>query len=163
MRTIFLKKYQNSERGFTLLEILLVVAAIAILAGIVIFAINPGKQLAELRNGKRQADVNLVVNALYQYFIDNPGVSQSSILNARDVSVCAEQTDMEMCDSSTCGQMNFAFLAENQKYLVALPVDPSGGITGEEYTGYYVWVNSNNRITACAPQAELGASISVTR
>ncbi len=162
MRTIFLKKYQNSERGFTLLEILLVVAAIAILAGIVIFAINPGKQLAELRNGKRQADVNLVVNALYQYVIDNNGVSLSSLIPQRDVTDCVAQTDAEICVASACGE-TLSVLTATQKYLVAIPIDPMGGILDDNYSGYYVWVNSNNRITACAPQAELGASISVTR
>ena len=63
----------KNKKAFTLLEILLVVAAIAILASIVILAINPSKQLADTRNSQRRIDVNTILNAVYQYAIDKNG------------------------------------------------------------------------------------------
>ncbi|MCX6780480.1 MAG: prepilin-type N-terminal cleavage/methylation domain-containing protein [Candidatus Magasanikbacteria bacterium] len=68
-----------NKKAFTLLEILLVVAAIAILAGIVIVAINPGKQLAQVRNAARKSDVSAVLNAVYQYSLDNDGLFPNTI------------------------------------------------------------------------------------
>jgi len=70
--------HNKQSSGFTLLEILLVVAAIAVLAGIVIVAINPGRQLGETRNTARRSDVDSVLNALYQYSLDNRGLFPSS-------------------------------------------------------------------------------------
>ncbi len=63
----------KNKNGFTLLEILLAVAALVILASIVILAINPTKQLADTRNSQRWVDVNTILNGVYQYAIDNDG------------------------------------------------------------------------------------------
>src|SRR4030065_2746270 len=70
---------EQSRSGFTLLEVLLVIAIIAILAAIVIIAINPSKQLAEARNAQRRSDINTILNAVYQYSIDNKGSIPASI------------------------------------------------------------------------------------
>lgn len=72
-------KLRKNNFAFTLLEILLVVAAIAVLAGIVIVAINPARQLAVSRNAARQSDASAILNSIYQYSLDNNGSFPASI------------------------------------------------------------------------------------
>lgn len=86
------------NHGFTLLEILLVVAAIAVLAGIVIVAINPSKQLASSRNAARQSDASAILNSIYQYSLDNNGTFPTSI----DTSLRMLGTSGSGCDVA-CG------------------------------------------------------------
>lgn len=95
------RKYYKIKTGFTLLEILLVVAAIAILAGIVVVAINPAKQLAQTRNVARRSDVSAILNAIYQYAIDNTGV----IPNTIDTNLRMLGTVNSGCDVS-CGAIS---------------------------------------------------------
>lgn len=148
---------KNIRAGFTLLEILLVVATIGILASIVIFAINPGKQLADTRNAQRKVDVNTILNAIKQYQIDNrgdlPSEGYSPTITTDSTEIC--RTDVNDCSSL----IDMQELTNNGKYLVAIPIDPSNeSISG---TGYFVKL-TNSRVTVEAPSAENGISISVT-
>ena len=148
------------KSGFTLLEILLVVAAIGILAGIVILALNPGKQLAETRNAQRQADVNTILNAVYQYAIDNDGTIPSTIPTGTSCS--GSTSTQEICHTTTCtGLVDLAVLTDLETYLVDIPTDPQGASTNG--AGYHILQSSNDRVTVCAPDAELSATIEVTR
>ena len=157
------------QRGFTLLEILLVVAAIAILAGIVILAINPAKQLADTRNAQRRVDVNTVLNAVYQYAIDNNGaLPVIPVL----VGTCATTPNSEICKTAPCavGVVDLPTpLATAEKYLTAIPKDPQtptpsvGPACNANGVCYHIVKSANGRITVCSPNAEQGATISVTR
>ena len=144
----------SSSKGFTLLEILLVVAAIAILAGIVIVAINPGEQLGDTRNAQRHSNVNTILNAVYQYAIDNNGTLPAGITT----------TATEICKTGgTCaGLVDLSVLTLNEKYLTSVPSDPNGTCDANGVC-YEIKKSSNGRITVTAPDAEQGASISVTR
>ena len=154
------KQPQLSE-GFTLLEILLVVAAIAILAGIVIVAINPNKQLADTRNSQRRSDVTSILNVVYQYAVDNSGTIPSTIPTS---ATCATPATNEICKTgatSCSGLVDLSALTTNEEYLVSLPTDPTGSSTNG--TGYFVARSSNGRVTVCSPSAEQSANITVTR
>ena len=156
-KKLFISIKNKSNDGFTMLEILLVVAMIAILAGIVIFAINPGKQLAEARNSQRRVDVNTILNAVYQYSIDNNGVLPTSITTS-PAEVCAVEQPPGDCS----GNIDLSVILANQKYLTAMPRDPIGDCPTNS-TCYTISISTNNRVTVSAARAELGAVISVTR
>ncbi len=140
------------KRGFTLIELLLVIGIIAILSSIVIVAINPTKQLGDARNAQRRADVNTILNAVYQYSIDNNGTLPSTITT----------TSTEICRSGVSvnctGLINLNVLTG--AYIVSVPADPrEATATSTKYT----IMKLGNRVTIAAPFAELGAVISVTR
>jgi len=143
----------KNKKGFTLIEILLVVAAIAILAGIVILAINPGKQLGDTRNAQRRSDVNTVLNAVYQWSIDNDGDLPSDISTT--------QTEICLTSGSCTGLTDLSELTTDETYLTEVPQDPTGSSTNG--AGYEIFSSANGRVTIVAPDAEQGAVISVTR
>ena len=153
-----MKHTLHSKRGFTLLEVLLVVAALGILAGIVILAINPSKQLADTRNSQRKVDVNTILNAVYQYAIDNGNLV--STITTTNGDICLTGTGTA---SATCGTLiELSQLTILEKYLVRMPIDPQGA-TSTYGTGYYIKKTANGRVTVSAVAAENGAIISVTR
>ena len=61
---------KRASKGFTLLEILLVIAAIGILAAIVLVAINPTRQINQARQAAVNSDKNTIEKALQQALID---------------------------------------------------------------------------------------------
>ncbi len=162
-------KKVSSRKGFTLLEILLVVGIIAILAGIVIIAINPSKQLGDTRNAQRRSDVLTILNAAYQYSIDNNGSVPATIVTTSDV--CATGTSREIANASTTGYINLypylvGSVAASSTYLVSIPKDPQATSTISNSvggSGYNIVKTTSNRLTVCAPLAENGVTISVTR
>ncbi len=148
------------SRGFTLIEILLVIGLIAILAAIVIIAINPARQFAQARNTQRFSDVNAILNAVHQNMIDNRG--------SWDDSDCAGDIPTTTATKMGTGGGDYdIYGCLVDLYLPAMPYDPVDGsfTSSSTYdTGYEIIASyPGGRITISAPSSELEVTISVTR
>ncbi|KND51645.1 MAG: hypothetical protein ABA06_00090 [Parcubacteria bacterium C7867-001] len=145
------------QRGFTLIEILLIIAALAILIGSTVIAINPARQLGDARNGERRVDVGAVYSAVRQYAFDNHGavpaeIPTGTLSNCTDAAPNAAYT---ICRTESCsGSIELTELLTNEKYLAAIPNDPSN--SDANLSGYKIIrdTDHNDRVTVCAPLAE---------
>ena len=166
----------NPKKGFTLLEILLVVGIIAILAGIVIIAINPSKQLATVRNAERKSDLKQLNNAITQFYIDKSYYPASTTLSTTTLkeicntgSVSATTTSITGANCASLGLINLSELVP--AYITAIPTDPTGtssplafihtAYAASAGTGYAVGKRVTNQLALSAPLAELGSTILV--
>jgi type IV pilus assembly protein PilA len=156
------------NKGFTLIEILVVIGIIAVLATIVIIAINPARQFAQARNTQRTSNVETILNALGQNMADNKGVltgctgtipvqALTSPPAAGAIIKSGGAVDLGPCLTPT--------------YVPSLPSDPSLGPTAHwtsktdydtEYTIQQDIVANGSRLTVCAPQAILETAIKAT-
>jgi prepilin-type N-terminal cleavage/methylation domain-containing protein len=144
----------NQNKGFTLLEILLVIAAIGILAAIVLVAINPNRQIAQARNTVRQADINTIQKAVEQYLIEKG--SYPSSISTTPGYICNTGTEQVGGNTSCSGRVDLRELVPD--YIAGIPKDPQA--TGTS-TGYIVAINpDNNKISVSAGLAEGKAIVS---
>ncbi len=151
----------RSRKGFTLIEILIAVGIIAILAAIVIIAINPARQFQRARDSQRWSDVNAILNGVHQRMVDNKG-------SFAEGTTCDALPATVMSITSTAGANNVDLCdCLVTTYLAALPFDPSTSGAGftdcNGYTtGYTIMQAATGRITVAAPGDELD-TITVTR
>ena len=64
----------SAQSGFTLIELLVVIGIIAILAAVVIVAVNPAHQFALARDTQRQANVATILDAIDENTAEHKGV-----------------------------------------------------------------------------------------
>lgn len=150
-------KSNKRYEGFSLIEILVVVALIIILATITIVAINPAKNFRDTRNAQRSADVAQILNAITQYTSEKG----QSIAKWPSIMTC-DTTDWKV--GSPIGTDATSVDLSNglvEEFIVAIPQDPSGGTVGN--TGYVICKTAADRIQISAPSAEDGKIITVKR
>lgn len=149
----------KKQLGFTLIEILVVIGIIAILAAVVIIAINPARQFAQARDSQRSSNVNAILNAVWQRMVDNRGVWNPDCGLGVGNDVVLPATPLEI--GTAAGNVNLAACIV-PTYLPSMVWDPTtGDATG---AGYTVARPASGRVTIEAPDTEIATpDILVTR
>lgn len=140
------------KKAFTLLEILLAMALIGILLVISIRLINPDKQIGDINNTQRKADVFTIYTAINQYRDANSGNLPAGITDEEVKSICK-------LDCVT--DANKVAISEAIKSYIAfgnIPIDPQQS-DGSDVTGYTIAVTSQGRVVVSAPLAQNTATI----
>jgi type IV pilus assembly protein PilA len=136
------KNHARTTSGFTLIELLVVIGIIAILAAVVVVAINPSKQFAQARNAQRESNVSTILNAIGQNIADNKGTFTcpgAGTINstAKPIGTASGNADLASC-------LDTVYIPSG------VPFDPEGGTAAD--TKYTVSVSSAGQYTVCAPE-----------
>ena len=148
---------KKNQKGFTLIELVVVIAVLAILLGITLVAINPAKQFSDARDTQRRSDVNAILNAVHQYAADPANGGYPAGIPDGDGGGVATNIGSAAGDVNICASLVTTFIA-------AIPADPQNGSYTDcaSYSSGYNILETGGRITVSAPSAESG-TISVTR
>jgi len=146
----------KAQKAFTLVELIIVIAIVAILAGAIFVAIDPARRLHEARNARRSGDIATVLDSIKKYQADNEGTHYSTVTNMNFDAYYQIGTGTTGCNRS-CGAettnsacVNLTDMGSN--YLATVPKDPKAGTA--VITGYALEKDSNGAITVQACDAE---------
>jgi type II secretion system protein G len=105
---------KHFERGFTIIELIVVIAIISLLASIVLTNVNG--YMAKARDAKRMSDIDQISKALYMYYAQNsnmPANPTPGTEGCSNYNYAAYQTVMQLLISGG--------------FLSQIPTPPSGG------------------------------------
>lgn len=179
----------KDRKGFTLLELLIVVAIIAILALVVFVLLDPLKRFQDSRDSVRWQDATSLVDSIHLHQVDHSGaflnaISSSTIevgswymiidgggTSAMSIG-CDDTYDSGDCDASISNDFDCVDLDQlvSTGYLSGVPVSPAGVITwdtgktdGDKGTGYALRHNANGSVSVQACESENFDSIMITK
>lgn len=136
---------KRKRKGFTLIELIVVIITITIIASVIFLAVNPAKRLGDASNAIRDQNALELKQGLERLVADSLTVPNtlSDLVSGTYMLVTTGGDTSGQCNCTSLNQdidrIDLAGLLND--YLPTLPVDSSA--TGND-TGYYIQKNANN-------------------
>lgn len=154
------------NEGFTLLELLIVIAIIAILSVVVFLVIDPLTRFEDARNANRWEAVTTILDAVKISQVDNKGYFPTTVNSTVAgsfymIGTCTPTSTLACTGATTtAGCVDLGSLVTSG-YMASVPQDPNTGTAST--TGYYLSKTGVGVITIGACSPENSAIISVMR
>ena len=151
----------KNQKGFTLVELMIVLAILALLAAIIIFALNPAQLFARARDSQRFADLRALTSAINYYLV----ITSTPVLDGSAGTLCVGGSGNDTLwatyagtitapfvtwTASTArgmdgtGWIKIAFSLTGETPLGSLPIDPkNAGAAGTPSTLYTFACDTN--------------------
>ncbi len=165
---------KKTFKGFTLIELIIVIAVIALLAAATFVAINPAKRVGDANNARRWSDITAIADAYNAYLADNAGTHPTTTPEPTSgvtysITTSTGGTIFNTCEAAANGNkttttafINLAALVTGG-YIGALPLDPSYVSTDIYNTGYYFYRESTGKMIVGACDTYNTQNIEVVR
>lgn len=145
----------KTKKGFTLLELLIVIGILAILSTTVVLVINPAELLRKARDSQRISDLNTLRTAIAYYITEtaSPDIGSDTYSYSHVAgTTCADRTSTstasQLVDGTGWVPVKFSDLTGGSP-IGSLPIDPNPTVLepGSGKAHYYVYVTNASDYT----------------
>jgi prepilin-type N-terminal cleavage/methylation domain-containing protein len=159
-------RLHSGQAGFTLIELIIVIAVIALLAAATFVAVNPAKRIGDANNAQRWSDVTAMADAWTLYLADNSGTAASTTITDGVTYTIATTTggtfSADACTVTTTTALASLDTLVTSGYIGQIPIDPE--MTSPiDRTDYYFYTDSTGIIKIGACEVYNSVDIEVTR
>lgn len=140
---------QENKKGFTLVELLVVIGILAILAAAVVVVLNPAELLKQARDVQRMSDLDAVRSAISLYLstVSSPafasaGPFSTSGTNCYSLTGSCTQNNTYAIDGTGWVAVNLGSMTNPASPISSLPKDP---VNDANY--HYAWKGDTTTLT----------------
>lgn len=154
----------SNQRGFTLLELAVVIAIVAVISVAVLITLNPAQLLKQGRDARRLADIAVLNKALSIYqaqagsvslattsmtYVSIPSTSTSCLGTGLSGSyTCVGTSTLTSANGTGWIPVNFLSISGVQSPISALPIDPNNSTTSGFYYAFQAGTGGTWKLSA---------------